>query len=164
VQIESERLFIKLLTLPQLRLWINEIAALEKELDCKYDAEPLGKKVLDIITNQIITTEHDEPNLVYHSFWFVIRKTDRVVIGLVYFKDIPNENNEVEICYGLGVNYRHNGYMTETVKALCKWALSQSAVCHVIAETKVDNTPSHNILKRCGFVTYKQETALWWKL
>jgi RimJ/RimL family protein N-acetyltransferase len=94
----------------------------------------------------------------------MIRKTDRTVIGLLYFKDMPNELKEVELCYGLGKNYRHNGYMTEAVKAFCNWAILQEGISHIIAETKIENSPSQNILKNCGFVQYKQENTLWWKL
>ena len=39
MEIETDRLLIKLLTLSQLKLWINNISILEKELKCKYDME-----------------------------------------------------------------------------------------------------------------------------
>ncbi|MEY8298927.1 MAG: GNAT family N-acetyltransferase [Emergencia timonensis] len=50
----------------------------------------------------------------------MVRKSDRVVIGSADFKDIPNEAQEVEIGYGLGKDFEHNGYMTEAVQAMCK--------------------------------------------
>jgi RimJ/RimL family protein N-acetyltransferase len=54
--------------------------------------------------------------------------------------------------------------MTEAVQAFCNWALSQERIDHIIAETKIENTVSQNILKRCGFEKYKEENTLWWKL
>jgi RimJ/RimL family protein N-acetyltransferase len=164
MEIETDRLFIKLLTLSQLRLWINEISTLEKELNCKYDAEPMEGVFLDIVKNQIKTIENDPKNCLYYSFWFIIRKIDRMVIGSMDFKNIPNEIKEVEIGYGLGKKYEHNGYMTEAVKSFCEWAISQENIKHIIAETEIENIPSQNILKRCGFAKYKQENTLWGKL
>jgi RimJ/RimL family protein N-acetyltransferase len=164
MEIESKRLLITLLTLPQLRLWIHELAAVEEELACKYDAEPMSEIVVDIVNNHIMSIENDPAHYFYYSFWFIIRKTDRTVMGLLYLRDRPNAIKEVEICYGMGKNYRHNGYMTEAVQAFCHWAVSQKWIDHIIAETKIENTASQNILKRCGFVRYKQENTLWWKI
>jgi hypothetical protein len=45
MKLETERLYIKLLTLDQLKLWVNNIQILEKELDCKYDAEPIVRRI-----------------------------------------------------------------------------------------------------------------------
>ena len=47
----------------------------------------------------------------WHSFFFIIRREDRVVVGSADFKDVPNKDGEVEIGYGLGKEYEHNGYM-----------------------------------------------------
>jgi len=41
MELETERLFIKLLTLLQLKLWVNDISMLEIELNCKCDKGPI---------------------------------------------------------------------------------------------------------------------------
>ena len=89
---------------------------------------------------------------------------DRIVIGAADFKDVPDENGEIEIGYGLGKNFGKNGYMTEAVKAMCDWALKQPEISYVIAETNIDNPASQNILKRCGFSLFKQADTCWWRL
>jgi RimJ/RimL family protein N-acetyltransferase len=162
--IETERLYLIPVTANQLKLWIEDISSLEKELNCFYRAEPMDGIFLDIVKGQLAKTEKDEINYLFHSFWFLIRKTDRVAVGSADFKDIPNENNEVEIGYGLGTEYEHNGCMTEAVRAMCSWALAQENINHVIAETEIDSPQSQRILERCGFVPYKQEQTLWWRL
>ena len=91
-------------------------------------------------------------------------KTDRTVIGATDFKDVPNANGEVEIGYGIGKAFEHNGYMTEAVESMCKWALRQKNVLNIIAETDIDNQASQNILERCGFIKYKEEETIWWRL
>jgi RimJ/RimL family protein N-acetyltransferase len=164
MKLETERLFIKLLTLAQLKLWVNNISMLEVELNCKYDAEPIKGEFLNIINGQIKIIENDSINYMYHSFWFIIRKQDNIVVGSMDFKDIPNEMKEIEIGYGLGKKYEHNGYMTEAVKAFCEWALTNEKIEKIIAETEMENIASKKILERCGFTKYKEEETAWWKL
>jgi RimJ/RimL family protein N-acetyltransferase len=162
--IETDRLYLTPLTAGQLRLWVEDISVLERELNCHYRAEPMTGFFLDIVKGQLEITERDKVNYLYHSFWFLIRKSDRVVVGSADFKDIPNERNEVEIGYGLGRGFERNGYMTEAIRAMCEWALKQPGIDNIIAETDTDNPRSQNILTRCGFAKYKQDETIWWRL
>jgi Acetyltransferases, including N-acetylases of ribosomal proteins len=162
--IETNRLYIVPLTAEQFRWWIDDISFLEKNLNCIYQAEPLEGVFLDILRSQLEITINDKTNYLYHTFWLLIRKTDRIIVGAADFKDIPDENGEVEIGYGLGKAFEHCGYMTEAVAAMCGWALAQDGISHVIAETDADNPASQNILKRCGFSIYKQAATYWWRL
>jgi RimJ/RimL family protein N-acetyltransferase len=164
MKLETERLFIKLLTLPQLKLWVNNISMLESELNCKYDAEPLKGEFLNVINGQIKIIENDPLNYMYYSFWFIIRKSDGIVVGSMDFKNIPNKIKEVEIGYGLGEKYEHSGYMTEAVGKFCEWALTDEKIETIIAETEIENIASKRVLERCGFVRYKEEKTAWWKL
>jgi RimJ/RimL family protein N-acetyltransferase len=164
MMIETGRLYLVPLTARQLRLWTEDIPSLEKELCCRYCAEPMEGIFWDIVKVQLDITEKDTANYLYHTFWFLIRKTDRMVIGAVDFKGVPNEGNEVEIGYGLGKNFEHNGYMTEAVQAMCHWAMAQYNISHVIAETNIDSPRSQKILQRCGFIKDKQDKTLWWRL
>lgn len=162
--IQTERLELILLTPNQLRLWIDDINALERELNCSYRAELMEGFFLEIVKNQYEITIRDFDNYLWHSFFFLIRKEDRVVVGSADFKNIPNENAEVEIGYGLGKDFEHNGYMTEAVKAMCKLALKQKGVENVIAETDLDGFASQRILDRVGFKKYNQTDTIWWRL
>jgi RimJ/RimL family protein N-acetyltransferase len=164
MKLETERLFIKLLTLPQLKLWVNNISMLESELNCEYDAEPIEGEFLNVINGQIKIIENDPLNYMYHSFWFIIRKSNGIVVGSMDFKNIPNEMKEIEIGYGLGKKYEHSGYMTEAVGKFCEWALTDEKIETIIAETEVENIASKRVLERCGFVKYKEEETAWWKL
>lgn len=162
--IDTERLQIVPLTAQRLKLLAEDIQGLEKELDCRYRAEPIEGILLDIIKHQVETVANDEANYLYHSFWLIIRRADKVVVGSTCFKGKPNGNKEVEIGYGLGKRFEHNGYMTEAVQAMCNWALEQGTVLNVIAETEPGNPKSERVLERCGFVKYKRDINTWWKL
>ncbi|MHC1772080.1 MAG: GNAT family N-acetyltransferase [Flexilinea sp.] len=163
MMIETERLVLIPLTGRQLKLWIENTSDLEKELNCSYCAEPLEGFFEEIVKGQLAVTEKDEANYLYHSFWFLVRKSDRIVVGSADFKDVPSSDREVEIGYGLGKEFEHNGYMTEAVKAMCQWALEQETISHVIAETEADGFSSQRILERCGFKQYRQGETLWWR-
>lgn len=163
MQLETERLFLVPLSAQQLALWVHDTPKLEDELHCHYEAEALEGIFLTIVTGQIEKTKNDEANYLYHTFWFLIRKSDRTVVGSADFKDLPDENHEVEIGYGLGQQFEHQGYMTEAVQAMCGWALQQEEIQHVIAETDCDNVASGNVLQRCGFSLYKHADTDWWR-
>ena len=162
-EFETERLIIKLLTLSQMKLWVNNIPLLEKELGCKCGG-PVEGFFLNIVNNQIKVIENDPENYMYHSFWFIIRKTDKKVLGSIDFKNVPNELKEVEIGYGLGQEYEHNGYMTETIKGFCKMAFMNEKIETIIAETEKGNIGSEKVLEKNGFKKYKEEDTNWWKL
>ena len=161
--LETERLELVPLRAELLRMWTEDIPGLEKRLGCSYKAEPMEGMFLHIVEEQLKITECNPMDYCWHSFWLLIRKSDRVVVGSADFKGTPDENGEVEIGYGLGNEFEHKGYMTEAVKAMCGWAFSQEGVRRVTAETDKQGTASQRVLKRCGFVVYRQEETLWWK-
>lgn len=162
--LKTDRLELVPLLPYQLRLWVEDIANLEKDLKCSYQAEPMEGLFLEIVKGQLEKTEKNPNDYLWHSFWFLIRKSDRVAVGSAGFKDIPNTDQEVEIGYGLGKGFERNGYMTEAVQAMCKWALEQENMSHITAETDVDGDSSQRILQRGGFVEKKREETIWWQL
>ncbi len=164
MKIKTQRLELVALNPHQLQLWIEDIVGLEEELNVTYDATPLEGDFLEIVKMQWIKATQDPENYMWHTFWFLVCKKDRIVVGAADFKDVPNDKHEVEIGYGLGGKYQHQGYMTEAVDAMCSWALKQNNVYGVIAETETDKMPTQMILKRCGFKIFKEGETLWWKL
>ena len=160
----TERLELVPLLPYQLKLWVENIPNLEKDLNCSYQAEPMEGLFLAIVKKQLEKTVKYPNDYLWHSFWFLVRNSDRVVIGSADFKDIPNMDQEVEIGYGLGKEFEHNGYMTEAVQAMCKWALKQENVSRIIAETDIDGFASQRILQRCGFVEQRRDETIWWRL
>jgi RimJ/RimL family protein N-acetyltransferase len=162
--LETERLEIVPLTPGQLALWVENIPALERELQCTYAAEPMEGFFLEIVKWQLEVVRKDAGHYLWHGFWFLIRKSDRVVVGAADFKGVPNAAGEVEIGYGLGKAFEHMGYMTEAVRAMCGWAMQQQNVSHVIAETDADGLASQRILQSCGFVETTRAETIWWRL
>lgn len=161
--IETERLLLCPLNARQMGLWITDLPALEREWDCRYDAEPVEGVFRDILQQQWEITARDERNYLFHSFWLLLRKTDRIVVGALDFKAPPNTQKEVEIGYGLGGAHERRGYMTEAVNALCDWALRRTDVESILAETERNNRLSQGVLQRCHFVLECEGDTLWWR-
>ena len=159
--IETKRLLLCPLSARQMRLWLSDLPALEREWDCHYEGEPVEGTFREIVQQQWKITSMDERNYLFHSFWLLLRKADRTVVGAADFKAPPNARGEVEIGYGLGGAHERRGYMTEAVDALCDWALQREDVESVLAETERKNRPSQNVLRRCRFVLEHEGPTLW---
>ena len=92
MRIETERLNIIALTPEQLKLWKYNIRELEKELLCSYKAEPMEGLFREIVCGQVEKAQKDPANYLWHTFWFIVKKSDRCVVGSIDFKDVPNRN------------------------------------------------------------------------
>ena len=86
--------------------------------------------------------------------WFamwMIELRDGTHIGDLCFKGLE-ANGMAEIGYGILEEYRGQGYATEAVGAVVAWALKQTGVKRVEAETEPDNRASQRVLEKCGFL------------
>ena len=89
---------------------------------------------------------------IWYAIWNMELKTNPgTIVGDFCFKGLDGDG-VVEIGYGLKEAYRHHGYMTEAVRSIIEWALSQENVKQVEAETDEKNTASQNVLSRAGFI------------
>lgn len=162
--IKTERLILHLLNPEQLKKLIENVNILEEELNIKYKGEPVEGIFKEIMSNQLQICKKDKENYLWNSFWIIIREEDRVVVGSIGFKGKPNNEGEVEIGYGLSKDFEKNGYMTEGIKQICKWALEQKKISSIAADTDFDNFPSQRILQRCGFEKIEEKDIIRWKL
>lgn len=160
----TERLILYPLDPAELRMWIDDLPGLEAKLDCRYRAEPMEGHFLEIVKGQAEIADRDPENYLFHSFWLLIRREDRVAVGSADFKAPPDETGAVEIGYGLGKEHEGRGYMTEAVRAMTDWAFRQPGVVSVIAETEKESLASQRILTRCGFRKEREDETLWWRL
>lgn len=137
IKIETERLF----------LYPISDDEMQKKIDNENDPE-LKKAYSEMLRGCL-----DNPtDRVWFATWNMeLKKQPQIIVGDLCFKGIT-EDGMVEIGYGLKEGYCGNGYMTEAVKAMTEWALSQNNVSRVEAETDPDNQPSKNILAKVGFV------------
>lgn len=88
---------------------------------------------------------------IWHAVWFMeLKDQPGVIVGDFSFKGL-GADGMVEIGYGLREGFCGKGYMSEAVKAVSKWALSQEGVTRVEAETEENNDASAKVLLNAGF-------------
>ena len=91
-------------------------------------------------------------NRIWYAVWNMeLKNAPGTIVGDFSFKGL-GKDGIVEIGYGLKEPYRHHGYMSETVKVITEWALSQDNVRIVEAETDVNNIASQQVLMSAGFI------------
>ena len=89
---------------------------------------------------------------IWYAVWYMeLKSAPGTIVGDFCFKGL-GKDGVVEIGYGLKEEYRHYGYMSEAVKVITKWALSQDDVRIVEAETDGNNIASQKVLMRAGFI------------
>jgi [ribosomal protein S5]-alanine N-acetyltransferase len=85
------------------------------------------------------------------GFSLIVRRADGLVIGEIGFVGPPRDG-AVTIGYAIVPSARRQGYATEAISALTAWALGESDVREVRAQTLPENEPSIRALLRAGFV------------
>lgn len=134
--VESERLLLYPVSDEEMR----KIIAAEKEPEMKQAYSEMLQGCLQ-----------EPENRVWYTVWNIeLKEKPGVVIGDFCFKGL-SPDGMVELGYGLRDGFCGFGYMTETVKTVTAWALSQNGVARVEAETVPDNLASQNVLARAGY-------------
>lgn len=97
-----------------------------------------------------------EPSLAGWLAWFWLKRPEQsgglpILIGLGGFKGKPNGHGVVEMGYSIVPAFQRLGLGTEAVNALAAWALDDSRVTRVVAETLPELRASIRVLQKCGF-------------
>lgn len=137
MRVETERMFLYPLSDEEIR------SVIENETD------PEMKQAYTEMLEGCLS--HPEERIWYAIWNMELKDPSGIIVGDFCFKGL-GEGGVIEIGYGLKEEHRHHGYMTEAVKAIIEWALSQDDVMQVEAETDAENAASQNVLFRSGFV------------
>jgi Acetyltransferases, including N-acetylases of ribosomal proteins len=88
---------------------------------------------------------------IWHAIWNIqLNDETGRSVGDLCFKGLDS-NGLVEIGYGIKKEFEGQGYMTEAVTAMARWASEQIGVKYVEAETDPDNRASQRVLEKAGF-------------
>ncbi len=77
-------------------------------------------------------------------------KPDGMFIGSSGFHDISKEHHRLMMGYVLNRNYWGNGYMTEAVLKMIRFAFEEMGMHRVAAACDEDNIRSARVMERCG--------------
>ena len=160
--LETERLILWPLNIDELELLLRSKWDFDEKYHCTYRGDALEGFMADIFAGQLKMMKAAPEDYLMLTFWMLLRRSDRVILGSADFKAPPTDG-QVEIGYGLTADFEGQGYMSEAVEAMCRWAFARGDVTSIIAETETWNDRSQNLLKRCGFTLEREKETYWWR-
>ena len=138
MRVETERMYLYPLSDEEMRLVIENES--ESEMKQAY-------------TEMLEGSLSNSDKRIWYAIWNMELKDESgIIVGDFCFKGL-SDDGVIEIGYGLKEEYRHYGYMTEALKAITEWALSQESVKQVEAETDAENIASQKVLLQSGFIS-----------
>lgn len=165
MEIETQRLIIKPLTLKQFKLLLESFDKMEQALGLSSSGEVWPSDVQEAMEGLYKEALKNPIDQIWYTSWQIILKSENKAIGSACFMRAPDEKGVVEIGYGINEAYQNRGYMTEAAAAICDWALKQEKVKTVTAETEKDNAASHKVLQKIGMkICHETDGSLFWEL
>jgi RimJ/RimL family protein N-acetyltransferase len=125
--------------------------------------EPLKRAIRMKLEKMDNAPARDQPWLTY---WLIKVPPDSFGAGMIGFKGAPDHKGEVEIGYGIDSIYRNQGYMTEAVTGMIRWAFRDSRCQRILApDTVRSNLASNRVLQKVGMRIYQEKVeSLSWHL
>lgn len=97
--------------------------------------------------------------------WMIIKKDTLEVIGDLGFKGFNNEEENIDLGYGIIREERRKGYAEEAVNEIIKWAFTNEIIKVITANCLTGNIGSVNLLKKIKFRQVKTENdTIYWNL
>lgn len=166
MQIETHRLVLIPLTANHLRCMLRSKPHAATGLVWISGDKELDFQMRLIYQLKAVNIDRDQAHWMFYTYFAIVLKESRHLVGHIGFKGIPDENGEIEVGYGLeDEKWYGKGYATEALKALIQWAFVQQDVVRVVADTDKNNLASQKVLKKSGMVFWKEEfDYFWWKI
>ena len=100
-----------------------------------------------------------------YESWMIIKKDTSEIIGDLGFKGFNNEEENIDLGYGIIKEERRKGYAVEAVREIIKWAFSNKIVKEITANCLTENRSSINLLNKFNFRQVKTENdMIYWNL
>jgi RimJ/RimL family protein N-acetyltransferase len=107
----------------------------------------------------------NEQNYMWFTTWELVLKDKNLSIGGIGLTGLPDKRGETIVGYGLDATFHNRGFATEALEGLANWVFQHPRAEYLVAETEKENYPSHQVLKKNGFVqTDIRGELLIWKL
>lgn len=163
--VETERLKLIPLSVEGMQLLLDDYQGLEKALGLSQTGQTLARRLRPVISHNISFVKNAPEYHIWYTYWIMLLKSEQRIIGGCGFKGPADERGEVEIGYGTDDAYRNRGYMSEAVVGMVEWALNQTGVCSVRAETLNTNVASMRVLQKVGFAPFRAtDRYIYWRI
>lgn len=143
---------------------------LDQEEKFSRDVGPVSRAILTPILQKairmkLLKLEQTSPqDSGWITYWLIKVPPEGFGAGMIGFKGLPDQNGEVEIGYGIDPAYRNQGYITEAVQGMIRWAFGDSRCRRIIApDTMRSNLASNRVLEKVGMRIYAEspDTLSW---
>lgn len=147
IDLETKRIFLKCIGYDDAEFFYKQFST-EEVNRYLYDAEPCGS--IEEAKKWIAFYLESEPRT--HHRWIMVFKENGEKIGTCGFHRWNRENGEIEMGYDLQPAYWRNGYISEALTAIMKFAVEEMKVKKIFAHISVDNIASVRTAERLGFI------------
>ncbi|QMU31146.1 GNAT family N-acetyltransferase [Adhaeribacter radiodurans] len=83
--------------------------------------------------------------------WDIVLKERNVSIGGIGFTGLPDIDGKTMVGYGISLLHEGQGYASEALQCLLRWAFANPQLKSVIATTPPENFGSHRVLHKNNF-------------
>lgn len=151
------------------RLRLRKIVSSDLENVYEYASRPLVSEYLlwqphssiEYTKNYLSTIKKEYAKKQFYD-WAVALKDSDKMIGTCGFTTIHYEENRADVGYVLSDLYWKNGYATEALKEVLKFAFLILNLDSVSARIMMDNKASIHVAEKCKFVLDHTKTERMW--
>lgn len=147
VDLETQRIYLKCIGYDDAEFFLKQFSTDEVNRYL-YDAEPCSS--LEEAKKWIRFYLESEPRNQHR--WIMVHKESGENMGTCGFHCWNREKGEIEMGYDLQPTYWRNGYASEALAAIIKFAADQMKVKKIYAHISVDNIASIRTAVKMGFV------------
>jgi len=148
--LRTPRLILLSLDYDQLAQCNHDLPALERQLGLSISPTLITDRIQHAIAKKLEKMNIADPDLhSWFTYWLAIFKEQNAGVGLLGFKGAPDERGAVEIGYGIDPAWQNQGFATEAVQGLVRWAFEQQG-CASVTATRVQNPASRRVLEKLG--------------
>lgn len=163
LKIMTERLELRPLTSEQLMLYTVSPAQLGEIFTLSEPLTALDEHMIKVYKLKAMRIEENPNELLFHTYYLIIEKTKRQMVGFLGLQGVPDSEGIVEVGYHIFKHARNQGYMKEALGAFCQWMMKMPEVSAINACTTKSNFASHSVLEFCGFdVIYQKKDMMVW--
>jgi len=161
IRIETPRLRIFPLTLPQLDKLIAGMPELEAELGLAPSGQELDAHTREAMQSLADLARETPDSFPWITNWQIVAKAENTAVGSACFMSKPDDAGAIEIGYGIHPAFQGRGLMTEALGAIAAWAFGFPGGPRMMtAETEPDNPASRRVLEKCGFTARDERNYL----
>lgn len=163
--IKTKRLTLLPLEMAEFLLLLQSVEKLEAYLKLTPSGEVLDESTQKAFQWLYDKALEDEENYLWYTNWQMILTSTNQSVGSIGFIGPPDEDLEVEVGYGTYEKHQNQGYMSEALEAILKWAFEQPKVKRVVAETTSKNKASQKVLEKSGMKKIKEtRKSTFWEM